>query len=151
MSFVLCILFLKFSIRLRLQVLKISPLNFLWIFWLLKTAVVVLSTHTSIKCYFYIFRSFGTVGFNTFYLGTELRSARAWWHEGCRIWHYLSWTDSNRVCCFQTLDAVFPKDLFSDYLLTYKYSQAKPGVRLWESPIMCKQTMVFSHMLQVKW
>ena len=26
-------------------------------------------------------------------------------------------TQSNRVCCFQTLDAVFPKDLFSDYLL----------------------------------
>ena len=25
-------------------------------------------------------------------------------------------TLSNRVCCFQTLDAVFPKDLFSDYL-----------------------------------
>ena len=25
-------------------------------------------------------------------------------------------TQSNRVCCFQTLDAVLPKDLFSDYL-----------------------------------
>ena len=25
-------------------------------------------------------------------------------------------TQLNRVCCFQTLDAVFPKDLFSDYL-----------------------------------
>ena len=25
-------------------------------------------------------------------------------------------TQSNRVCCFQTLDAVFPKDLLSDYL-----------------------------------
>ena len=25
-------------------------------------------------------------------------------------------TQSNRVCCFQTLDAVFPKDLYSDYL-----------------------------------
>ena len=25
-------------------------------------------------------------------------------------------TQSNRVCCFQTFDAVFPKDLFSDYL-----------------------------------
>ena len=25
-------------------------------------------------------------------------------------------TQSNRVCCFQTLDAVFPNDLFSDYL-----------------------------------
>ena len=25
-------------------------------------------------------------------------------------------TQSNRACCFQTLDAVFPKDLFSDYL-----------------------------------
>ena len=24
-------------------------------------------------------------------------------------------TQSNRVCCFQTLDAVFPKDLLSDY------------------------------------
>ena len=24
-------------------------------------------------------------------------------------------TQSNRVCCFQTLDAVFPKDLFSNY------------------------------------
>ena len=24
-------------------------------------------------------------------------------------------TQSNRVCCFQTLNAVFPKDLFSDY------------------------------------
>ena len=23
---------------------------------------------------------------------------------------------SNRVCCFQTLDVVFPKDLFSDYI-----------------------------------
>ena len=23
---------------------------------------------------------------------------------------------SNRVCCFQSLDAVFPKHLFSDYL-----------------------------------
>ena len=26
-------------------------------------------------------------------------------------------TQSNRICCFQTLDAVFPKDLFSDYLI----------------------------------
>ena len=25
-------------------------------------------------------------------------------------------TQSNRVCCFKTLDAVFPTDLFSDYL-----------------------------------
>ena len=25
-------------------------------------------------------------------------------------------TQSNRVCCFQTLDEVFPKDVFSDYL-----------------------------------
>ena len=25
-------------------------------------------------------------------------------------------TQSNRVCCFQTLDVVFPKDLLSDYL-----------------------------------
>ena len=25
-------------------------------------------------------------------------------------------TQSNRVCCFQILDAVFPKDLLSDYL-----------------------------------
>ena len=25
-------------------------------------------------------------------------------------------TRSNRVCCFQTLDLVFPKDLSSDYL-----------------------------------
>ena len=25
-------------------------------------------------------------------------------------------TQSNRVCCFQTLDAIFPKDLLSDYL-----------------------------------
>ena len=24
-------------------------------------------------------------------------------------------TRSNRACCFQTLDAVFPKDLYSDY------------------------------------
>ena len=27
-------------------------------------------------------------------------------------------TQSNRVCCFQTLDAVFPKHLLSDYLET---------------------------------
>ena len=27
-------------------------------------------------------------------------------------------TQQNRVCCFQTLDAVIPKDLLSDYLET---------------------------------
>ena len=30
-------------------------------------------------------------------------------------------TQSNRVCSFQTLDAVFPKDLFSDYLFRLSY------------------------------
>ena len=29
--------------------------------------------------------------------------------------HLHEQTQSNRVCCFQTLDAVFPKDLLSDY------------------------------------
>ena len=29
----------------------------------------------------------------------------------------LEQTQSNRVCCFQTLEAVFPKDHFSDYFV----------------------------------
>ena len=43
-------------------------------------------------------------------------------------------TQSNRVCCFQTLDAVFPKALLSDYLLSCKY--------YWET--MDVMTFVFS-------
>ena len=30
-------------------------------------------------------------------------------------------TQSNRVCSFQTFDAIFPKDLFSDYLMTIAF------------------------------
>ena len=32
-------------------------------------------------------------------------------------------TQSNRACCFQTLDAVFSKNLFSDYLNRNQLSQ----------------------------
>ena len=64
-----------------------------------------------------MFWSFGTVGFNT---SIENRVALNPWLGGVRdvapaiISH--EQTQLNRVCCFQTLNAVFPKDLFSDYL-----------------------------------
>ena len=31
----------------------------------------------------------------------------------CYICHYLTWADSIKASCFQTLDAVFPKDIVS--------------------------------------
>ena len=57
------------------------------------------------------------LGFNTFIW--EQSYALPWGRrrEGCRICHYLSWTDSIKPSLlYQTLDAVFPMDLFSDCL-----------------------------------
>ena len=34
-------------------------------------------------------------------------------------------TQYNRVCCFETLDAVFPKDLFSDYFELLQLQHAR--------------------------
>ena len=48
----------------------------------------------------------------------ENRSAQARRHEGCRICHYLSRTQSNRVWSFQTADTALPKALFPDNLDT---------------------------------
>ena len=63
---------------------------------------------------------FGTVGFNTFIWEQSCAQSRV---SGVRngtsanISH--EQTQSNQVCCFQMLDAVFPMDLFSDCLQIY--------------------------------
>ena len=66
--------------------------------------------------YFYIFQLLGTVMFNTFILGTEgLGGVKNVASAITCISH--EQTQSNRDCCFQILDAVFPKDLFSEHLI----------------------------------
>ena len=69
----------------------------------------------------YIFWSFGTVVFSSTLLfgnrnalnpglgGVRCVASAIIAHEQTR---------TNRVCCFQTLDLIFPKDLFSDHLET---------------------------------
>ena len=42
-------------------------------------------------------------------------------------------TQSNRVCCFQTLDAVFLKDLLSDYILKIVHENIKSEMRSFKS------------------
>ena len=57
------------------------------------------------------------LGFNTFIWEQNCALPRGRRREGCRICHFLSWTDSIKPSLlYQTLDAVFPKDLFSDCL-----------------------------------
>ena len=49
-----------------------------------------------------------------FYLGTKLRST---WGKVASAIIFHEQTRSNPGCSFQTLDAVFPKDIFSDCLM----------------------------------
>ena len=82
---------------------------------------------------FYIFWSFGTIGFNTFIWEQSCTQPGPEWHESCCICYYLSWRDSiNRVCCFQTLDAVFPKDLLSDYFDNKLHAKLKLDKTHWQ-------------------
>ena len=85
-------------------------------------------------CYFYIFWSFGTVGLNTFIWEQSFAKPGARTHEGCRICHDLSRTDSlsNRVSCFLMLDAVFPKDLFSDWINVLFCTQNESQMGHWK-------------------
>ena len=76
-----------------------------------------------------MFWSFRTIEFNTFIREQTCAQTGARRRERCCICHYLSWTDSIKPSlCFQTLDAVFPKDLLSDYL---------PDVRYWSKTLRC--------------
>ena len=93
----------------------------------------------SVRLYFYIFWPFGTVGFNTFIW--EQRSAQpgARRHEGCRICHYLSWTDSikpsllfsNFGCCiskgsfFHRLFWTRSKSFLQSILIVWLFTIAK--------------------------
>ena len=81
---------------------------------LCRIAVFLTSARTSIlRCYFIHFLFLCA---QHLYCEGEICSIQARRHEGCRICHYLSWTQSNRVWCFQTADTVFPKALFPDNL-----------------------------------
>ena len=73
-----------------------------------------LPVHRYILIIFCAFWSCGTVGFNTFIWQQSCAQPEARRREGCHISH--EQTQSIRVWCFQTLDSVFPKDIFSDYL-----------------------------------
>ena len=78
------------------------------------------------KVFCYMFWSFGTVGLNTFIWEQGCAQPGARWRERCCICHYRSWTDSvNQSLLFQTLDAVFPKDLYLEYLAFHKENMAR--------------------------
>ena len=72
---------------------RFSKMHWFW-FWL--TFSFKKSPRTSIwlSYYFYIFWSFVTVGFKSFIWVRSCAQPWAKWREGCRICHYLSWTDS---------------------------------------------------------
>ena len=83
--------------------------------------VAALKSHPAYRYsvfYFSMFWSFGTVGFNILFgnrvaLNPGLGAVRD--VASAIISH--EQTQSNRVCYFQTLDAVFPKDPLSDHLI----------------------------------
>ena len=73
------------------------------------------------------------LGFNTFIWKWSSAQPGARRREGCCICHYLSWTDTIKPSLlFSDLDAVFAKDLFSDYLAQCLHSCGTPN------PIICK-------------